>query len=76
MPACFTLGGTTVPYMPGGSKFMRNPAPALETVFPDGIPPEVNIPAQTVEAVQTPLAPLTGDKAPRVLVNSYTKKAE
>eukprot|EP00607_Mallomonas_marina_P006408 CAMPEP_0182427540 /NCGR_PEP_ID=MMETSP1167-20130531/18238_1 /TAXON_ID=2988 /ORGANISM="Mallomonas Sp, Strain CCMP3275" /LENGTH=131 /DNA_ID=CAMNT_0024609847 /DNA_START=148 /DNA_END=543 /DNA_ORIENTATION=+ len=27
-----------VPYMPGGSLFMRNPAPPLEAVYPDGIP--------------------------------------
>ena len=25
-------------YMPGGSLFMRNPAPPLESLFPDGIP--------------------------------------
>eukprot|EP01033_Poteriospumella_lacustris_P006026 gene6026-4326_t len=25
-------------YMPGGSLFMRNPAPPLEALFPDGIP--------------------------------------
>ena len=27
-----------IPYMPGGSKFMRNAPPNLQVVFPDGIP--------------------------------------
>ena len=27
-----------VPYMPGGSLFMRNAPPPLEAIFPDGIP--------------------------------------
>ena len=30
------------PYMPGGSLFMRNPAPPLEVVFPHGIPEGVS----------------------------------
>ncbi len=29
-------------YMPGGSLFMRNPAPPLEALFPDGIPEGVH----------------------------------
>lgn len=29
-------------YMPGGSLFMRNPAPPLEALFPDGIPEGVS----------------------------------
>jgi hypothetical protein len=29
-------------YMPGGSLFMRNPAPPLGTLFPDGIPEGVS----------------------------------
>ena len=31
-----------VPYMPGGTSFMRNPAPPLELVYPDGIPEGVS----------------------------------
>ena len=31
-----------VSYMPGGSLFMRNPAPPLEALFPDGIPEGVS----------------------------------
>lgn len=29
-------------YMPGGSLFMRNPAPPLEALYPDGIPEGMN----------------------------------
>jgi hypothetical protein len=35
----------TNPYMPGGSKFMRNPPPPLRAIFPDGIPSEPYPPA-------------------------------
>jgi NADH dehydrogenase (ubiquinone) 1 beta subcomplex subunit 9 len=44
----------TVPYMPGGSKFMRNPPPPLELVFQSvgEIPPEYYIAPQTVTCVQ------------------------
>ena len=41
-----------VPYMPGGSKFMRNPPPPLSLVFPHGVPPEYDIAPQTVHYVQ------------------------
>jgi len=39
------------PYMPGGSRFMRNPALPLSIVFPpdlfpEGVPPEYNIASQ------------------------------
>ncbi len=39
------------PYMPGGSRFMRNPAVPLSIVFPpdlfpEGVPPEYNIASQ------------------------------
>lgn len=39
------------PYMPGGSRFMRNPAMPLSIVFPpdlfpEGVPPEYNIASQ------------------------------
>ena len=47
----------TVCYMPGGSKFMRNPPLPLEAVFastPGGVPPEYHIAEQTVLAVQVP----------------------
>jgi hypothetical protein len=60
--------------MPGGSKFMRNPAPPLEAVFPDGIPPEVNVASQTIEGVQLPQSAWK-DGYDHVLVDPYRKKA-
>ena len=63
-----------VPYMPGGSKFMRNPPPPLEAVFPDGIPPEVNVVSQTIEGVQLPKSAWK-DGHEHVLVDPYQKKA-
>jgi hypothetical protein len=31
-----------IPYMPGGSLFMRNSPPPLAGIFPDGIPDDVD----------------------------------
>ena len=46
----------TVPYMPGGSKFMRNSPVPLEAIFPDGIPPEFNIARKDVNGIQVPMS--------------------
>ncbi len=53
---------------------MRNPPPPLEAVFPDGIPPEVNVVSQTIEGVQLPKSAWK-DGHEHVLVDSYQKKA-
>ena len=59
-----------VPFMPGGSLFMRNPAVPLEVCFPDGIPEEyskrrVNIDFSNIPDDQ--------DYADKVFVDSCTK---
>ncbi len=41
--------------MPGGTKFMRNPPPPLEAVFPDGVPEDVAHHVQPVHADKVPL---------------------
>jgi len=41
-----------VAYMPGGSKFMRNPPPPLEAVYPDG-----NYPEGATTGTNTPVWP-------------------
>ena len=61
-----------IPAMPGGSKFMRNPPPPLEAVFPDGIPEEANVVPQTVEGVQVKSE---GDADERILIDFSTKSA-
>eukprot|EP00591_Stephanopyxis_turris_P003245 CAMPEP_0195510614 /NCGR_PEP_ID=MMETSP0794_2-20130614/3209_1 /TAXON_ID=515487 /ORGANISM="Stephanopyxis turris, Strain CCMP 815" /LENGTH=152 /DNA_ID=CAMNT_0040638067 /DNA_START=53 /DNA_END=511 /DNA_ORIENTATION=+ len=43
-----------VPYMPGGSKFMRNAPPPLEAVFPNGIPEDIKQNEQPVHPDQVP----------------------
>ena len=46
----------TNPYMPGGSKFMRNPPPPLRAIFPDGIPEEYNIASKDINGIQVPMS--------------------
>ena len=65
----------TVPYMPGGSKFMRNAPLPLEAIFPDGIPPEYNFVSKDVNGIQVPMsAQPEGMKT--VLVDFMTKSAK
>ena len=64
-----------VPYMPGGSKFMRNPPPPLDAVFPDGVPPEMNVAEQTIEGVQLSRSAWK-EGYEHVLVDPYTKQAK
>lgn len=63
-----------MPWMPGGSKFMRNPPPPLEVVYPDG-----NIPAGATTGTNTPVwpdsVPVTFRKdAPTGYLVDYSKK--
>lgn len=46
----------TNPYMPGGSRFMRNPAYPLKTLFPHGIPEEFNFATQDIHCIQVPMS--------------------
>ncbi len=46
----------TNPYMPGGSKFMRNPPPPLRAIFPDGIPEEYNLAPKDINGIQVPMS--------------------
>lgn len=42
-----------VPYMPGGSRFMRNPAIPIKALYPDGkVPAEHHIASQDVHGIQ------------------------
>ena len=50
----------TNPYMPGGSKFMRNPPPPLRAIFPDGIPEEYNLAPKDVNGIQVPMSATPG----------------
>mmetsp|Transcript_28674 Transcript_28674/g.67721 ORF Transcript_28674/g.67721 Transcript_28674/m.67721 type:complete len:157 (-) Transcript_28674:26-496(-) len=64
-----------VPYMPGGSKFMRNPPPPLGVVFEGDIPDEANVASQDVHSVQVPMsAEPEGMKT--VLIDIYKKSSE
>lgn len=65
----------TVPYMPGGSKFMRNPPPPLSACFPDGIPEEFNYAAQDVNCIQVPMSAYPEGRT-TVLIDAYKKSAE
>ena len=47
----------TVPYMPGGTKFMRNPPLPLHVCYPDGLPEGVeDIAPKDVNGIQVRLA--------------------
>ncbi len=66
----------TNPYMPGGSRFMRNPALPIRSVFPDGdIPPEYDIASQDINYIQVPMSsqPKGMDS---VLIDPMKKAAE
>eukprot|EP01041_Mallomonas_annulata_P010977 gene10977-22938_t len=59
-----------VPYMPGGSLFMRNPAVPLEACFPDGIPEEYSKRRVNIDFSNIPDDQPYADK---VFVDSITK---
>lgn len=64
-----------VPYMPGGSKFMRNPPPPLKAVFPEGIPSEHDVAYQDVHSVQVPQSAYP-EGMETVFIDIYKKKSE
>lgn len=62
-----------VPYMPGGSKFMRNPPPPMSVCFPDGNLP-ADAPRYAVNPDMSIAKPETGKNAVgTVLVDFYKK---
>ena len=63
-----------VPYMPGGSKFMRNPPPPLKAIFPNGVPPEYNIASKDINGIQLPMS-AQPEGMHTVLVDFMTKSA-
>ena len=59
-----------VPYMPGGSLFMRNSPVPLEAVFPDGIPDHVSQRQVNIDFSNIPSDQKYADK---VFVDSISK---
>mmetsp|Transcript_23572 Transcript_23572/g.43323 ORF Transcript_23572/g.43323 Transcript_23572/m.43323 type:complete len:84 (+) Transcript_23572:557-808(+) len=62
-----------VPYMPGGSLFMRNPPPPLEICFPDGNYP-ADAPTHTMNPDLTICRPETGKSAVGGVLVDFGKK--
>mmetsp|Transcript_5357 Transcript_5357/g.8932 ORF Transcript_5357/g.8932 Transcript_5357/m.8932 type:complete len:155 (-) Transcript_5357:246-710(-) len=62
-----------VPYMPGGSLFMRNPPPPLEICFPDGDYP-ADAPKHTMNPDMTICRPETGKSAVGGVLVDFGKK--
>lgn len=62
-----------VPYMPGGTLFMRNPPPPLEICFPDGNYPE-DAPKVEFNPDMTISKPETGKSAIGSVLVDFTKK--
>lgn len=60
-----------MPYMPGGSLFMRNSPIPLEAVFPDGIPADVDQRQVNIDFSNMPADQQYADKA---FVDSISKK--
>ncbi|CAM9740616.1 unnamed protein product [Heterosigma akashiwo] len=58
-----------VPWMPGGSLFMRNPALPLEVCYPEGFPEGVH----KKEYINIDMSPVVEGEKPIVLVDSATK---
>lgn len=62
-----------VPYMPGGSKFMRNPPPPISVCFPDGNYPK-DAPLYEVNPDMSVATPENGRSAVgSVLIDFYKK---
>jgi len=62
-----------VPFMPGGSLFMRNPPPPLEVCFPDGNYP-VDAPKVLFNPDMSVCKPETGKNAVGTVLVDFTKK--
>merc|ERR1719421_215141 len=60
-----------VPFMPGGSLFMRNPAIPLEALYPDGIPKEYSRRRLNIDMSNIPDSQEHADKA---FVDSVNKQ--
>lgn len=63
----------TVPYMPGGSLFMRNPPLPMEVCFPDGDLP-ADAPMYSLNPDMTMSKPETGKSATGPVLVDYAKK--
>jgi NADH dehydrogenase (ubiquinone) 1 beta subcomplex subunit 9 len=60
-----------MPYMPGGSLFMRNSPLPLEAIFPDGIPADVDQRQVNIDFSNMPAGQKYADKA---FVDSISKQ--
>ena len=49
-----------LPWMPGGSMFMRNPPIPLEVVYPHGIPEGTNLATVNIDMVPEAIRPTNG----------------
>lgn len=66
----------TLPYMPGGTKFMRNPPLPLAVCYPDGLPHGVeDIAPKDVNGIQVPMSALPGGME-TVLIDAMKRSAE
>jgi NADH dehydrogenase (ubiquinone) 1 beta subcomplex subunit 9 len=66
----------TVPYMPGGTKFMRNPPLPLAVCYPDGLPAGVeDIAPKDVNGIQVPMS-AQPQGMQTVLIDAMARKAE
>lgn len=64
-----------VPYMPGGSRFMRNPAIPIKALYPDGkVPADHHIASQDVHGIQVPLS-ATPEGMDRTYIDVFKKAA-
>jgi NADH dehydrogenase (ubiquinone) 1 beta subcomplex subunit 9 len=63
-----------VPFMPGGTLFMRNPPPPLEVCFPDGNYP-ADAPKVTLNPDMTICRPETGKSAVGSVLIDFGKKS-
>jgi NADH dehydrogenase (ubiquinone) 1 beta subcomplex subunit 9 len=67
----------TVPYMPGGTKFMRNPPLPLSVCYPDGLPHGVEeIASKDVNGIQLPMSAAGAQGMRTVLIDAMKRTAE
>eukprot|EP00501_MAST-03F_sp_TOSAG23-6_P000848 GSMAST32.ASY1.ANO1.880.1 assembled CDS len=64
----------TIPYLPGGSKFMRNAPPPLEACFPDGIPDDVAKSVSSVECHPDGIPSTIRSGNQRILIDAMAKE--
>ena len=65
-----------IPYMPGGTKFMRNPPLPLELCYPDGIPEDLKkeMNGGTMTPVWADSIPITWRPVMKSAIVDFTKK--